>query len=191
MAGLPPMLGFIGKELLYEAKLQAPAASGWITAAGVAANALTVAIAGIVALRPFWGAQRPTPRTAHEPPLALLLGPVVLAGIGLAVGLVPGTLEALIAAAAGAIRGEPTTVSLALWHGAEPRAPAERRHRRRRRGTLRRRRARSLRACRGRAGAAGAAVADACVPVGAGAAAGGRERPDAPRCRAARSAPIC
>jgi multicomponent Na+:H+ antiporter subunit A len=120
MAGLPPMLGFIGKELLYEAKLQAPAASGWITAAGVAANALTVAIAGVVALRPFWGAQRPTPRTAHEPPPALLLGPLVLAGIGFAVGLAPATLEGLVAAAAGAIRGEPTTLSLALWHGVSP-----------------------------------------------------------------------
>ncbi len=120
MAGLPPMLGFIGKELLYEAKLQAPAASGWITAAGVAANALTVAIAGIVALGPFWGRPRVTPRPAHEPPLALLLGPLVLAAIGLLIGLWPNEFEALIAAAAGAIRGEPTSLSLALWHGWSP-----------------------------------------------------------------------
>jgi multicomponent Na+:H+ antiporter subunit A len=45
---------------------------------------------------------------------------LVLAGIGFAVGLAPGTLEALVAAAAGAIRGEPTTLSLALWHGVSP-----------------------------------------------------------------------
>ena len=121
MSGLPPMLGFISKELLYEAKLQAPQASGWITSAGVLANVITVAVAAIVALRPFWGRPRPTPRPAHEPPLALLLGPVLLAGLGLLVGLLPDVLAApLIGAAASAIRGEPTTLKLALWHGLNP-----------------------------------------------------------------------
>ena len=121
MSGLPPMLGFISKELLYEAKLQAPAAAGWITAAGVAANAITVAVAAIVALRPFWGRVRPTADPVHDPALALLLGPLVLAGVGLVIGLWPGALiEPLIAAAAGAVRGEATEVSLALWHGLNP-----------------------------------------------------------------------
>ncbi len=76
MAGLPPMLGFIGKELLYEAKLQAPAAWG-VTAAGVAANASFVAVAGLVALRPFWGRPGPAPG-AHDRHSAVA-GPLVLA----------------------------------------------------------------------------------------------------------------
>ncbi|MBX3025258.1 putative monovalent cation/H+ antiporter subunit A [bacterium] len=121
MAGLPPLLGFISKELLYEAKLQAPAAAAWITAAGVLANVLTVAVAGAVAVRPFWGAARGAPPGAHEPPLALLLGPLVLAALGLVIGAAPDALLApLIAAAAGAVRGEPTTIALALWHGLNP-----------------------------------------------------------------------
>ena len=120
MAGLPPLLGFIGKELLYEAKLQAPQAAGWITGAGVLANVITVAVAAIVALRPFWGAPRPTPRPAHEPPPALLLGPLLLAGLGLLIGLFPAALGALIGAAASAVRGEPSPIHLALWHGLNP-----------------------------------------------------------------------
>ncbi|MFN8643848.1 MAG: putative monovalent cation/H+ antiporter subunit A [Candidatus Binatia bacterium] len=121
MSGLPPLLGFISKELLYEAKLQAPQAAGWITAAGVLANVITVAVAAVVVLRPFWGRSRPTPRPAHEPPLALLLGPLVLAGLGLLIGLFPGALAApLLSAAAAVVHGEETTLKLALWHGLNP-----------------------------------------------------------------------
>jgi multicomponent Na+:H+ antiporter subunit A len=131
MAGLPPMLGFINKELLYEAKLQAPRAAALITAAGVAANMLLVAVAGLVGLGPFWG-RRHVPGTSevpgtsggkkpHEAPLAMWLGPAVLAGLGLLNGLFPEALPStLVAAAASAVRGQPTEVKLALWHGINP-----------------------------------------------------------------------
>ena len=54
MAALPPLLGFIGKELSYEATLHAAAAPVW-TAAAVLASALFVAVAGLVGFQPFWG----------------------------------------------------------------------------------------------------------------------------------------
>ena len=54
MAGLPPLFGFIGKEFLYKAGLGMGVAQVWITGAAFA-NALMVAAAGIVALRPFTG----------------------------------------------------------------------------------------------------------------------------------------
>ncbi len=140
MAGLPPMLGFINKELLYEAKLQAPRAAGLVTAAGVMANMLLVAVAGIVGVRPFWG-RRPVPdaqphvpgtsevpgtssalpKKPHEAPLAMWLGPALLAGLGLINGLFPDALPSvLVSAAASAVRGQPTEVELALWHGISP-----------------------------------------------------------------------
>ncbi len=121
MAGLPPMLGFINKELLYEAKLQAPRAAGLVTAAGVAANMALVAVAGMVSLRPFFGRRGDPPKKPHEAPLALWLGPVVLAGLGLLNGLLPEALPStLVSAAASAVRAQPTEIELALWHGVSP-----------------------------------------------------------------------
>ncbi|MBC6950401.1 DUF4040 domain-containing protein [candidate division KSB1 bacterium] len=121
MAGLPPMLGFISKELLYEAKLEAPRAAFWITSAGVLANALMVAIAALVLLRPFFGRKTAMPQTPHEAPVTLLLGPVTLAILGLIIGLAPDiTAQYFIATAVSAVRAEATEVKLALWHGLNP-----------------------------------------------------------------------
>jgi multicomponent Na+:H+ antiporter subunit A len=121
MAGLPPLLGFISKELLYEAKLQAPQAAALVTGAGVLANILMVALAGIVGLQPFFGRRQETPKFPHEAPVALWLGPAVLAMLGLFTGLFPGYFaEPLVLAAIGAMHPEPSVVKLALWHGLNP-----------------------------------------------------------------------
>jgi multicomponent Na+:H+ antiporter subunit A len=121
MAGLPPLLGFINKELLYEAKMQAPRAAAVITGAGVAANIMLVAVAGIVGIRPFIGRLTATPKKPHEAPLALWLGPLVLASLGLAIGLFPEAVATLfLSPAVSAVRAEPTVVDLALWHGVNP-----------------------------------------------------------------------
>jgi multicomponent Na+:H+ antiporter subunit A len=120
MAGLPPLFGFIAKELSYEATLHAPAA-GWVTVAAVAANVPLVAVAGLVGLRPFLGKARPTPRQAHEAPPSLWVGAVALAGLGVAFGLWPGWgAERLVSAASTSVLGQTADVHLALWHGLTP-----------------------------------------------------------------------
>src|SRR3546814_8193066 len=48
MAGLPPFVGFIGKELIYEATL---GASATVVAVGLLANAAMVAAAGVLVYR--------------------------------------------------------------------------------------------------------------------------------------------
>jgi len=121
MAGLPPLLGFISKELLYEAKLQAPRAAPLITGAGVLANVLLVAVAGIVGVRPFFRERMATPKNPHEAPPSLWLGPVILAGLGFLTGLLPNIIATpLVSPAVTAVRAEPTEVTLALWHGLNP-----------------------------------------------------------------------
>lgn len=122
MAGLPPLLGFIGKELMYEAGLAAglPAAA---MAAMVLANACMVLIAALIALRCFFapGRDEPhTPHAPHDPPWPMLAGPAALALLGLGLGLWPAPLQTLAAQIASAVHGEPVTVSLALWHGWTP-----------------------------------------------------------------------
>jgi multicomponent Na+:H+ antiporter subunit A len=87
MAGILPFLGFIGKELAYEAVLEAPFWTGVLSSATVVANMLFVAVAGIVGLRPFLGRRPTTLPNTHEAPFLMWLGPLVLAGAGLGAGL--------------------------------------------------------------------------------------------------------
>jgi multicomponent Na+:H+ antiporter subunit A len=118
LAGVPPLFGFIAKELMFESVLEVGAYRWLIVLLAFAAAALTIAVAAIVALRPFFGERRQTPRVAHEAPASMLLGPAVLAALSLLLGLMPmlaGTR--LLGAAASAVVGEPVTVSLSLWHG--------------------------------------------------------------------------
>lgn len=117
-AGAPPMFGFIGKELLYKTKLDLEAVGGWLVVAAVAANVVLVATALLVAVRPFWGRRRETPKTPHEAPFSMLLGPVLLSLLGPLIGLYPGPFERAVgSAAATAVAGRAVVMQLELWHG--------------------------------------------------------------------------
>ncbi|MBL0226819.1 MAG: putative monovalent cation/H+ antiporter subunit A [Geobacteraceae bacterium] len=121
MAGLPPLAGFIAKELLYEAKLQAPLAPFLITTVGVVSNALAVA-AGILAVwLPFFGRGGDPDLRPHRVEIGLWLPPLVPGLLGLGIGLFPAPVgQWLVAPAVAATRGEPALVNLALWHGFNP-----------------------------------------------------------------------
>jgi multicomponent Na+:H+ antiporter subunit A len=120
MAGMPPFFGFLGKELLYEAASESPLSAA-LTSASLLASMLFVAIAGIAGIKPFFGKERDTPKHPHEAPVSLWLGPSLLAGSGLLLGLLPVLVESrLLAPAATAVFGQPIAVHLALWHGWSP-----------------------------------------------------------------------
>ncbi len=121
MAGLPPALGFIGKESLYEAALHLPGGSLWFFGAAFVGSAALVGVAGIVGVGPFAGPPVATPRHAHEAPLGLRLGPWILAVLGLAAGIAPGAAgQWLVAPAASSVLGDGVQIKLALWHGMTP-----------------------------------------------------------------------
>ena len=121
MAGLPPLLGFIGKELVLESALHAPIAAAWLVGAVVLAATLTVAVAWLSGVKPFTGLLLETPEAPHAPPPSLLLGPALLAVLGLAFAIVPSvSATPLVAAASTAAAGEPIAAKLALWHGLTP-----------------------------------------------------------------------
>ncbi|NJO21646.1 MAG: putative monovalent cation/H+ antiporter subunit A [Sphingomonadales bacterium] len=118
MAGFPPFLGFIGKELKYEGALAIASEPMLVATAAVIANALMVAVAGIVALRPFYGALHATPKLPREAPARMWFGPLLLAAIGLTFGLAPSLIAGtLVQPAVTAILGRPENVELAMWHG--------------------------------------------------------------------------
>ena len=122
MAGLPPLLGFIGKEEALGAPLEAEGLPGWagvaLAAAIAAAGASYVAMAARVGVRPFVGARVEAPEPAREASPALWLGPLALAAAGLVLGLAPGlAASAVLAPAASAVAGRAVSLDLALWHG--------------------------------------------------------------------------
>ncbi len=118
MAGFPPFLGFIGKELKYEGALALVNAPRLIAGAALAANAMMTAAALTIAWRPFAGRRLATPRAPHEAPLAMWLGPVLLALLGLGFGIDPDPVaRCLVRPALASFFGEAPPVKLALYHG--------------------------------------------------------------------------
>ncbi|SEU34280.1 hydrogen gas-evolving membrane-bound hydrogenase subunit E [Stigmatella erecta] len=120
MAGLPPLWGFIGKELVYGAAGHAP--GGWGLALGAAAGfTLLVGSALRVGLLPFFGPRSERGQKAHEGSPALWGPPLVLALGAVGLGLVPGWIQPLLEGAASAIAGPgDKPLELALWHGLTP-----------------------------------------------------------------------
>ncbi|MDR7417860.1 MAG: putative monovalent cation/H+ antiporter subunit A [Armatimonadota bacterium] len=120
MAGLPPTLGFLAKEMLYETSLRLPG-GGWLVGVAFAASTMLVAVAAIVGIGPFVGARASTPRHAHEVPLDLRLGPLLLGALGAMLGPASGWIgRVVVGPAASAIAGDAVGVPLALWHGFTP-----------------------------------------------------------------------
>lgn len=121
MAGLPPMLGFIGKELIYEAKIQLPGLSWLVLPLGVGANIMMVAISLTIFVELFYPARKktgvPFKHTESEFPWYFPAGTVILAAAGLVLGLAPGWLDKIISNALFWSGNEDFRVKLSLWHG--------------------------------------------------------------------------
>lgn len=114
LAGLPPLLGFVAKELLFEAALSAPL---FITALVLAAAALTASVAAVLAIRPFRGQLAGVNKKPQEAGPAMLAGPLALTVLSLLLGLWPGLAGVLVEPAVATISGRAVDVSLSLWHG--------------------------------------------------------------------------
>ena len=117
-AGVPPTLGFLGKDLIYEATLHMGDWAPWLTAAAVITNIL-LALAGFLAgIRPFIGKLPAEYENVHMPYKLMWIPPLILASLGLIFGLFPVILERslLYPVVASLINGRPD-FHLQLWHG--------------------------------------------------------------------------
>ena len=83
LGGFFGLLGFWGKELMFAAVLGAEYHQAFLVALAMGTAIMGVAVAFILAIRPFWGELSDTPKEPHEAPLSMLLGPVVLASLSL------------------------------------------------------------------------------------------------------------
>jgi len=123
LAGLPPVLGFIAKELFLEAETHIPTGSAMALLGpllGVIAAIFGMAYSILLVRAVFFGPRQETPRRPHEAPIGMLVGPVLLAVLSIALAWPPllDVVDALLYAAASASLGQSLgDVHLAFWHG--------------------------------------------------------------------------
>lgn len=109
MGGLPFFAGFMAKEEIYAA-LSLPTLP---FVAALSGNAMMFAAGFAIALKVFLGRKIETPKRAHDGPVLLMAGPLILAVAGLAAALVPALLhEGVSSPMASAILGRPVAVSI-------------------------------------------------------------------------------
>ncbi|RCW39125.1 multisubunit sodium/proton antiporter MrpA subunit /multisubunit sodium/proton antiporter MrpB subunit [Halopolyspora algeriensis] len=124
MAGLPPALGYVGKEEALKGMLSPSSVLRTVIVVGIAAAlvltfAYTVRVA-VAALRGV-GDRTGHARNASLPhPHLFSLGPVLLAATTVGLGIVAAKVTPLIDAAVEDSIGRPPSQSLGLWHGITP-----------------------------------------------------------------------
>ena len=121
MAGLPPLLGFVGKEEAFGAFLDAPG-PGWLApvaaALAVAASIVTFAYGARIFDQVFTGSLH---QELYEPPRLFLAPPALTAFGGVVLGFGVGLIDPLVGAVAEETAGRPGVLEhAALWHGWTP-----------------------------------------------------------------------
>lgn len=119
MAGLPPFLGFMAKELSYAGGVEAVSSPWLVAVAFLIANALMFAIAAIVGYRPFFSKAGKPMKGISEAKWPMLAGPLVLALLGAFFGIFPMWLQgSLIHPTVDSILGSTADAkTLQLWAG--------------------------------------------------------------------------
>jgi multicomponent Na+:H+ antiporter subunit A len=123
MAGIPPLFGFVAKEAVFTAFLEAAILGdpwGWVALIGTAVGSiLTVAYS----IRFFWGAfaTRPNaePSKLHSDGWGILVAPGILAVVTILFGVGASAVDPFLAPYAETMPGS-GSYHLALWHGLEP-----------------------------------------------------------------------
>jgi multicomponent Na+:H+ antiporter subunit A len=104
MAGVPPLNGFLSKEMLYEASLAFTAWGSWMwlfPGLIVLGSALTVAYALLASVGILFGGQRQAPASPTQEPInGMLLAPAILVGLCVIVGIFPQVFDGAVLAPA-------------------------------------------------------------------------------------------
>ncbi len=119
MSGIPPLFGFVAKELVYDSTLHMDSAAWLTTAVAVLANIGMGAAGWIIIVKTFFGPEGDTPKHAHETPWTLWIGPVVLAGLSVLFGILPDIYGSGLLNDAFHVffPDSDKHIHLALWHG--------------------------------------------------------------------------
>jgi len=102
MAGLPMSFGFVAKDVIASAKAESEVLA-LISYATVLVNATAIAVAGVAAVRVFWGPPEAPPGQVHEVPWSMRLPPLLLVLVALEFEFLPNLADPLLVAAAQSI----------------------------------------------------------------------------------------
>jgi multicomponent Na+:H+ antiporter subunit A len=116
-AGIPPTVGFVGKDLIYEATLHAGELGIALTAVAILTNILLLYGGFIAGVKPFVGRLPEAYQQVHLPSPLLWVPPVLLAGLSLLFGLWPQAIEGILIKPAVVAMGGGHDFHLKLWHG--------------------------------------------------------------------------
>lgn len=120
MAGLP-MLSSIGKDLIYDAKIQIPVLKWLLIPLGVGTNILMVAISIVLIFELFikrkTAQSSPIKLSERNFPTFFLAAPIILGVVALVLGIAPAILELPITNALYYVHSRIVYSDLSLWHG--------------------------------------------------------------------------
>src|SRR5690606_33796530 len=115
MIGLPLTLGYFAKEEMYLGLMSWHWPDVAVLLVLLAGNGLLAGVAMLILVKPFLGPVLPTPKPAHEAPLAMLAGPILLGGMGIVAAVMTDWLgRTLLAPTASAIAGQAVESHLSL-----------------------------------------------------------------------------
>jgi multicomponent Na+:H+ antiporter subunit A len=111
MAGLPLSFGFVAKDVISAAKAEADVLV-LVSYATVFVNAIAVAVAGVAAVRVFWGPPEAPRGQVHEVSWRMFLPPLAIVLLGMEFDFFPALADPLLVAAARSIAPELEVVQL-------------------------------------------------------------------------------
>ncbi|WP_179318062.1 putative monovalent cation/H+ antiporter subunit A [Winogradskyella helgolandensis] len=117
-AGIPPSFGFLGKDLIYEATLHFGNSAILLTVLAIITNILLLYAGFLAGIKPFTGKLPDTFSKVHLPSFLMWTPPLILAILGILIGVFPSIIQgSLIQPAVNALGETGSAVELKLWHG--------------------------------------------------------------------------
>ena len=117
-AGMPPTVGFIGKDLIYESTLTMGQWPVVLTVLAIATNILVLYAGFVVGIKPFTGKLPQEFEKVHMPSPLMWAPPVLLAILGLLFGIFPALIDkSLIGPVVESVGLHSGEIHLKLWHG--------------------------------------------------------------------------
>src|SRR5690606_8136670 len=117
-AVIPPSFGFIGKYLIYERQRHYGDWAYCLTGAAVVTNICLLFTGFVVGFKPFAGILPAKYKAVLVPSPLMWVPPLVLATLGILVGLFPALIEtSLVNPVVASILNSSPDVHLLLWHG--------------------------------------------------------------------------
>ncbi|MDN3671069.1 proton-conducting transporter membrane subunit [Echinicola jeungdonensis] len=119
MVGLIPLLGFLGKEMVYKASLSFTSWNWGMMGIVMLSNVFFVAIAFKIFIALFLQPSKDkTTQPVNEASIWMLIAPLVMGFAGLFIGAFPEfSLKSISGSAVPSILGSPLELDLSLWHG--------------------------------------------------------------------------